>query len=71
MSLSVLRTADAWWVSVPSGAAKVTTTATTTAELLADRPALDAAGTGDGGLASTLAAAGTMARLAQARVTAG
>ena len=45
MSLSVLRTADAWWVSVPSGAAKVTTTATTTAELLADRPALDAAGT--------------------------
>jgi len=45
MSLSVLRTADAWWVCVPSGAAKVTTTATTTAELLADRPALDAAGT--------------------------
>ena len=45
MSLSVLRTADAWWVSVPSGAAKVMTTATTTAELLADRPALDAAGT--------------------------
>jgi 2-keto-4-pentenoate hydratase/2-oxohepta-3-ene-1,7-dioic acid hydratase in catechol pathway len=45
MSLSVLRTADAWWVSVPSGAAKVTTTATTTVELLADRPALDAAGT--------------------------
>ena len=45
MSLSVLRTADAWWVSVPSGAAMVTTTATTTAELLADRPALDAAGT--------------------------
>ena len=45
MSLSVLRTADAWWVSTPSGAAKVTTTATTTAELLADRPALDAAGT--------------------------
>jgi len=47
MSLSVLRTADAWWVSTPSGAAKVTTTATTTAELLADRPALDA------GLAAT------------------
>ncbi len=45
MSLSVLRTADAWWVSVPSEAAKVTTTASTTAELLADRPALDAAGT--------------------------
>jgi 2-keto-4-pentenoate hydratase/2-oxohepta-3-ene-1,7-dioic acid hydratase in catechol pathway len=45
MSFSVLRTADAWWVSAPSGAAKVTTTATSTAELLADRPALDAAGT--------------------------
>ena len=45
MSLSVLRTADAWWVSTPSGAAKVTTTVTTTAELLADQPALDAAGT--------------------------
>ncbi len=43
MSLSVLRTTDAWWVSTPSGAAKVATAATTTAQLLADRPALDAA----------------------------
>jgi 2-keto-4-pentenoate hydratase/2-oxohepta-3-ene-1,7-dioic acid hydratase in catechol pathway len=43
MSLSVLRTADAWWVATPTGAAKVDTQAVTTAELLADRPALEAA----------------------------
>jgi 2-keto-4-pentenoate hydratase/2-oxohepta-3-ene-1,7-dioic acid hydratase in catechol pathway len=43
MSTSVLRTADAWWVQTPSGAAKVQTTARTTAELLADRPAIAAA----------------------------
>ncbi|MFI7121815.1 fumarylacetoacetate hydrolase family protein [Amycolatopsis sp. NPDC049868] len=43
MSISVLRTADAWWVATPSGAAKVTTRATTTAQLLADRKALDTA----------------------------
>jgi 2-keto-4-pentenoate hydratase/2-oxohepta-3-ene-1,7-dioic acid hydratase in catechol pathway len=45
MSTSVLRTADAWWVLTPTGAAKVHTSATTTAELLADRPAIDAATT--------------------------
>ncbi|WP_446210277.1 fumarylacetoacetate hydrolase family protein [Micromonospora sp. IBSANI012] len=45
MSTSVLRTADAWWVLTPTGAAKVDTSATTTAELLADRPAIDAATT--------------------------
>jgi 2-keto-4-pentenoate hydratase/2-oxohepta-3-ene-1,7-dioic acid hydratase in catechol pathway len=43
MSTSVLRTADAWWVQTPAGAAKVQTTARTTAELLADRPAIAAA----------------------------
>lgn len=43
MSTSVLRTADAWWVQTPLGAAKVQTTARTTAELLADRPAIAAA----------------------------
>jgi 2-keto-4-pentenoate hydratase/2-oxohepta-3-ene-1,7-dioic acid hydratase in catechol pathway len=43
MSTSVLRTADAWWVQTPSGAAKVPTTARTTAELLTDRPAIAAA----------------------------
>ncbi|MFI7282842.1 fumarylacetoacetate hydrolase family protein [Micromonospora chersina] len=45
MSTSVLRTADAWWVLTPTGAAKVRTSATTTAELLADRPAITAAAT--------------------------
>ncbi|MBV8539380.1 MAG: fumarylacetoacetate hydrolase family protein [Pseudonocardiales bacterium] len=44
MTTSVLRTADAWWVCTPTGAAKLTTTATTTAELLADRAAITAAG---------------------------
>ncbi|WP_426513594.1 fumarylacetoacetate hydrolase family protein [Dactylosporangium sp. McL0621] len=45
MSMSVLRTADAWWVLTPTGAAKVNTVATTTAGLLADRPAILAATT--------------------------
>ncbi|WP_319461377.1 fumarylacetoacetate hydrolase family protein [Micromonospora sp. RTP1Z1] len=45
MTTSVLRTADAWWVLTPTGAAKVHTSATTTAELLADRPAIVAAAT--------------------------
>ncbi|QGN49749.1 fumarylacetoacetate hydrolase family protein [Micromonospora sp. WMMD558] len=45
MSTSVLRTADAWWVLTPTGAVKVNTSATTTADLLADRPALVAAAT--------------------------
>lgn len=45
MSTSVLRTADAWWVLTPTGAAKVSTGATTTAELLADREAVAAART--------------------------
>lgn len=40
MSISVLRTADAWWTITPTGAAKVETTATTTAQLLADRLAV-------------------------------
>ncbi|MGS2617714.1 fumarylacetoacetate hydrolase family protein [Micromonospora sp. LZ34] len=44
MSTSVLRTADAWWVLTRTGAAKVNTSATTTAELLADRQAIIAAG---------------------------
>ncbi|WP_433594351.1 fumarylacetoacetate hydrolase family protein [Nocardia sp. CA-145437] len=43
MSVSVLRTAEAWWVSTPSGAARVDTAATTTRELLADRAAITAA----------------------------
>ncbi|WP_138996041.1 fumarylacetoacetate hydrolase family protein [Rhodococcus zopfii] len=43
MSISLLRTADAWWVHLPTGASRIDTEATTTAELLADRPAIDAA----------------------------
>jgi 2-keto-4-pentenoate hydratase/2-oxohepta-3-ene-1,7-dioic acid hydratase in catechol pathway len=43
MTVSVLRTVDAWWVQTPTGAAKITTSATTTAELLADRAAIEAA----------------------------
>lgn len=47
MSYSVLRTADAWWVSIPGGARRIDTTAATTAELLADIPAVTAAAAGD------------------------
>jgi 2-keto-4-pentenoate hydratase/2-oxohepta-3-ene-1,7-dioic acid hydratase in catechol pathway len=43
MTISLLRTADAWWVQTPTGAAKIDTSATTTGELLVDRAAIDAA----------------------------
>jgi 2-keto-4-pentenoate hydratase/2-oxohepta-3-ene-1,7-dioic acid hydratase in catechol pathway len=43
MTISVLHTANAWWVKTPSGAAQIDTTATTTAALLADRSAIEAA----------------------------
>jgi 2-keto-4-pentenoate hydratase/2-oxohepta-3-ene-1,7-dioic acid hydratase in catechol pathway len=43
MTISILRTADAWWVQTPTGAARITTTAATTRELLADRAAIEAA----------------------------
>ncbi|MEU3642431.1 fumarylacetoacetate hydrolase family protein [Lentzea sp. NPDC034063] len=44
MTTTVLRTMDGWWVERPGGrAAKVSTSAETTAELLADRAAVDAA----------------------------
>jgi len=43
MSINVLRTADAWWVVRDGFAARVETGATTTAELLADRKAVDRA----------------------------
>jgi 2-keto-4-pentenoate hydratase/2-oxohepta-3-ene-1,7-dioic acid hydratase in catechol pathway len=43
MTVSILRTADAWWVQTPTGAARVTTTATTTRQLLAERAAIEAA----------------------------
>src|ERR1700739_1141853 len=43
MTVSVLHTADAWWLKTPNGAVKIDTTATTTAALLADRAAFEAA----------------------------
>lgn len=43
MTISVLRTDDAWWVQTPAGAAKIDTPATATGDLLADRTAIDAA----------------------------
>jgi 2-keto-4-pentenoate hydratase/2-oxohepta-3-ene-1,7-dioic acid hydratase in catechol pathway len=43
LTVSILRTADGWWVQTGSGAARVATDAATTAELLADRAAIDAA----------------------------
>lgn len=50
MSISVLRTADAWWVQNLDGAARIDTAATTTGELLGDRAAIvaaEAAGPGE------------------------
>jgi len=44
MSTSVLRTADGWWVATPAGAARIAIDARTTAELLAERAAVAAAG---------------------------
>lgn len=43
MTISVLRTADAWWVQTPTGAAKIETNAASTGDLLADGDAIDAA----------------------------
>lgn len=43
MTISILHTTDSWWVETPTGAAKIATGATTTAQLLADRAAIDAA----------------------------
>jgi len=45
MTLSVLHTADAWYLKTANGAAKIDTTATSTAVLLADRTAIEAAAT--------------------------
>jgi 2-keto-4-pentenoate hydratase/2-oxohepta-3-ene-1,7-dioic acid hydratase in catechol pathway len=43
MTVSILRTADAWWVQTPTGAARITTAAATTRQLLTDRTAIEAA----------------------------
>ncbi|MEZ0351610.1 fumarylacetoacetate hydrolase family protein [Mycobacterium sp. pR1184] len=47
MTVSVLRTADAWWLKTGTGAAKIDTAATTTSALLADRAAIEAAANAD------------------------
>ncbi|HEX2400745.1 MAG TPA: fumarylacetoacetate hydrolase family protein [Mycobacterium sp.] len=43
MSISVYRTSDAWWAGTADAVAKIDTTATTTAQLLADRSAIEQA----------------------------
>ena len=43
MTISIYRTADAWWAGSPDAAANIDTDAATTAQLLADRPAIDRA----------------------------
>ena len=43
MSITILRTADAWWVRTPGGAARIDTDATTTGELLAEPEQIHAA----------------------------
>jgi 2-keto-4-pentenoate hydratase/2-oxohepta-3-ene-1,7-dioic acid hydratase in catechol pathway len=43
MTISILRTADAWWVQTSTAAAKIATTATSTRELLGDRSAIESA----------------------------
>ncbi len=46
MSLDVLRAEGSWWVARAARAARITTSATTTAELLADRGAITVAASG-------------------------
>lgn len=48
MTISVLRTKDAWWVQTPAGATQIPTSAASTAELLSDRAAIDAAAAASG-----------------------
>ena len=50
MTTTVLRTADAWYVETDTGAIRIDTAATTTRELLRERPAIDAAATLSGGV---------------------
>jgi 2-keto-4-pentenoate hydratase/2-oxohepta-3-ene-1,7-dioic acid hydratase in catechol pathway len=43
MTISILRTADCWWVQTADGAARIATPAATTGELLTHRTAIDTA----------------------------
>lgn len=47
MTTTILRTADSWYVQTPNGAKRIQTSAITTGELLADRAAIDAAGSAE------------------------
>ena len=51
MTVSVLRTADSWWVKTPDGAVRIDTAATTTAALLADRTPIEASAAGGNAVA--------------------
>lgn len=51
MTTTVLRTADAWYVQTDTGAGRIDTTAATTADLLRDPAAIDAARNAAGGVA--------------------
>lgn len=48
MTISILRTADSWWVQTPSGAARIDTKAISTGELLTDRAAIESAASTEG-----------------------
>ena len=50
MTTTVLRTADAWYVRTATGAVRIDTDATTTADLLADRAAIETANGRSGGV---------------------
>ena len=43
MTISIYRTSDAWWAGTADAVAKIDTAATTTAQLLADRAAIERA----------------------------
>ena len=53
MTISILRTTDAWWAQTPTGAARIDTKATTTSQLLADRAAIETAATSSDTVPST------------------
>ncbi|WP_410789597.1 fumarylacetoacetate hydrolase family protein [Kribbella sp. C-35] len=48
MTVSILRSDGGWWVQTPAGAAMIDTSAVSTAELLADRRAIEVAAVADG-----------------------
>ncbi|MEY8015883.1 fumarylacetoacetate hydrolase family protein [Mycobacterium servetii] len=53
MSISVYRTSEAWWAGTADAVARIDTAASTTAELLADRAAVERAATSAGTVAVT------------------